>query len=1046
MAFKTSQRRVFFVAALCAGMALSFGLLAAVTYGAANDQTTPTLEQTVAEHLDGIESQSEQSNSDSDAQFLPSPAQPLPVVVDGITTEGVVPDLSLAGQAVVDNLEADPSLLTDPDDPWYIRESLLNSPQVRAITDRYEAPGMSSPPGWDPGEFATLRSRAGQRPFGDLGLPMTEREFIQTDPVADAVRRNDAGAPFFGTGPEADPGITVPLADDGLLLSSGDFLDYDQDRATVYGHGHMVARLGSIRFSADRMLYNTRQRRLEAYGNVRVEGPGQSLQAQSLVLDTETFEGVAFEARGQSEGIYFLANPWKQEGAEIRFLNRQESALKDAAFTTCDFPVPHWRLQAKEILIRPGDRLFARNAVLYVHEVPVLWLPFANQNLGRPFPWFLSVGRTGRSGYYVRTGYRYEYEVTAPDAEENSTKLTSFRTALMADYFEKRGLGYGTEGRYSFGSGEAQGRFFVYQLQDESDDRRRLGSDDRTALRWLHKARLTPHLRVLLNADWVSDPEVYFDVLDQLTDGDARRQRRFERTFMAAAEYAKQDLYAGIQVRLGDRISRNRFTNPSDPRDDDQEFDRRFNEERFYTMTAPGRGPDGVFRSQPGRYTDNRSIPRTLRPGLPGNRFRRITEKAPHISIATNRQQIPGWPLYLETKFDAFRALDAGFNAFDPDDNTMVQGFHFRQNLTHQLRLTDRTTWINRFGYGFGMAERQDDGIVDFDLPDSAFPFLLNGSPSRPFTLLDRNTFLVGTRKRSFSSVRPEFAHGDYESILTSRLTDALSAFVKLRMREVNQDSLGEFYRSIGDIRSQDAIYAFPTNDRFLEAGATYQVLSPRLTLNARMGQNLQEQSRMRPNEIGRYLNLNANWRDSSGVFSVTPGMNLQQRQFLDPSDPSSFTENSRTLFATASYNPIHQRRYASVSAFLIRNEESVGDARVRDRDPFNSKSNSVISARMGQKIGTKYLLEYEGLIRTETQTPSENIFRLSRDFHDLIASVAVGVKERELSRDQEGTRDGDEINIRFDVEFKPASQRGVRRVSRETNLFSSRQAAEASR
>jgi hypothetical protein len=309
---------------------------------------------------------------------------------------------------------------------------------------------------------------------------------------------------------------------------------------------------------------------------------------------------------------------------------------------------------------------------------------------------------------------------------------------------------------------------------------------------------------------------------------------------------------------------------------------------------------------------------------------------------------------------------------------------------------------------------------------------------------VDRNTFLIGNRKRSFDSVRSEFAHANYESTLNARVTDALSAYLKLRLEEVTQDSLGEFYRSIGDIRSRDAIYPFPISERLVEAGGVYSFLSPRLSLNAKVGQNLEQGNRLSPNEVARYLNLSGNWQDARGVWSVSPGINFQERQFLDPSDPGSFLENGRTLFATASYNPVHGRNYGSVSAYRVKNEAGTGDGQDDGIGLSRSSSTSVVSARLGQKIGTKYLIEYEGLVRSESDTPSENVFRLSRDFHDLIATVALGVREQELSSDSEGTEDSDNFNVRFDVEFKPAGARGVQRVSRETNLFSGRKAEEA--
>jgi len=57
------------------------------------------------------------------------------------------------------------------------------------------------------------------------------------------------------------------------------------------------------------------------------------------------------------------------------------SYAEDASITSCDLPVPHYHFQSSEVKIISKSLLVARPAVLYVADIPVLWLPFIFQDM-----------------------------------------------------------------------------------------------------------------------------------------------------------------------------------------------------------------------------------------------------------------------------------------------------------------------------------------------------------------------------------------------------------------------------------------------------------------------------------------------------------------------------------------------------------------------------------------------------------------------------------------------------------------------------------------
>lgn len=56
---------------------------------------------------------------------------------------------------------------------------------------------------------------------------------------------------------------------------------------------------------------------------------------------------------------------------------------RDGAITSCDETTPHYHFQSKEIKVVTGGILVARPAVLYIADIPVMWLPFIFQDLRR---------------------------------------------------------------------------------------------------------------------------------------------------------------------------------------------------------------------------------------------------------------------------------------------------------------------------------------------------------------------------------------------------------------------------------------------------------------------------------------------------------------------------------------------------------------------------------------------------------------------------------------------------------------------------------------
>lgn len=857
------------------------------------------------------------------------------------------------------------------------------------------------------------------------------------------------GQPFKMNTGDPSLGGWQPLPQEQIQIKSTDFLDYDEEHNMVYGHGRITVRYGQYKLSADRVMIDTRLREIQAYGNVILASPTQHIEAESMWFDAENYQGVAYEAQGHSGDFYILSkDPMCDHGTTIRQVSEQETVLKDSSFTTCDFPVPHYRFKAKEFTVMASDRLFARNVILYIRECPVLWLPYFTRALKDSNPWGFTAGSDGQLGAYFRLFYDIHHSCYTPsDVDDNiMVRSQDGHARLRLDYFSKRGLAEGLEYSYYFDYGKHFGNLFAYRLNDKNRNVDGDDSAERTYIDWYHRTRISEELDWMVNLDWASDPDLFYDTIDRVrTSSEWERGRMPERVAQTGFEWTTDDFFAGLQVEIKDRIGRDRVSNFAEFRDGDFDFDRGYNQEGTFTLNAPGIGPDGFNYPNAGRYLDPSTVDRSgIDEGIASSRYGRVSERLPQLTVSTNRMRLWTLPLWYHMDLNVFNNLDKGLNTVGTRDDSFVRGFDLYQSVSHLVKFCDRYTWLTKFGIGMGVAEREDDSF-NLDFPAGAtFPFVYDGQviDGHPLglTFVDKDTFLVGKRRVSLSQVEPAFVYGDIDSRFNARISECLNAFVRYRYREGTDNNLGTFYESIGARKAMDDLYAFRTPEHWLEGGLSYSLADPRFTANFNVGQNLQSESDITPGEMLNYANLGLGYANLRNTLLVNAGVGYQTRQLRDPSDPFEFQQKSLTYYVSSSYMPIHQRYWGRLSAYFIQNaEDDPLLASDDNRRNFDTRDEAIIDARVGKKIGTKYLVELRSRIRSRATDNQDTYVRIERDFHDLIAGISVGMrKEGGLSRDsEEGTRQ-DNLQIRFNVKFKPASQKGVVPVVKSTKLYDS--------
>lgn len=246
--------------------------------------------------------------------------------------------------------------------------------------------------------------------------------------------------------PALGPDDVEIMADEADIVHNGisDFL----------GNVTVSAREQAIR--ADRMRYYQQEERAEFIGNVH-------FWDDSLYLRGSRAEVELDEERGSFSDTDYMIPSNRGRGHADELYHELESLtrLTQVDYTTCSPEAEFWKVSASEITLNHESEWgSARNAVLRIRNIPVLYTPYATfpisneRKTGFLFP---SIGSSSRGGIETLTPF---YWNIAPNMDATITPR------VMA----KRGVMLMTEYRYLFESGEGQVDL-EYMPSDSKSDR-----------------------------------------------------------------------------------------------------------------------------------------------------------------------------------------------------------------------------------------------------------------------------------------------------------------------------------------------------------------------------------------------------------------------------------------------------------------------------------------------------------------------------------------------------------------------------------------------
>jgi lipopolysaccharide assembly outer membrane protein LptD (OstA) len=186
------------------------------------------------------------------------------------------------------------------------------------------------------------------------------------------------------TGPSRTFPPSDPVIDSLLKLKGYRVTQYVADTLIVEGdsaislRGEAFTDREGTKLEADSIRYRQASCRLDAAGDPRLFDQGTILVGEAMRYDTCLRRGTVHNALTdfqQGGATWYLRGDLAVDSGSTRVYGAH------AEITSDDHPVPDYHFATGEIKWLNKNVMVARPAVLYVHDVPIMWLPFIFQDI-----------------------------------------------------------------------------------------------------------------------------------------------------------------------------------------------------------------------------------------------------------------------------------------------------------------------------------------------------------------------------------------------------------------------------------------------------------------------------------------------------------------------------------------------------------------------------------------------------------------------------------------------------------------------------------------
>ena len=277
---------------------------------------------------------------------------------------------------------------------------------------------------------------------------------------------------------------------------------YRADSATLFAEERRFELRGAayteregMTLSAGRITFDEIKCELTASGKPTLVDQGRTLVGEAIRYDTCERQGLVRGGQTQFEEagtVWFLRGNVSQEASSTRVF------AGVSTITSCPLPVPHYRFAVGKVKWVSNSMIVARPVVLYIRDVPVLWLPFIFQDTRPGRRSGILVPKVGINDI-VRTSGSYNRQITNVGYYWAPSDFLDFTGRV--DWYSGRYVQFGVNTQYRFLDRFMDGSLGVNR-QYETGGARGFG------LRWTHRQNFNISTSLNLDVNYLTNSTI----------------------------------------------------------------------------------------------------------------------------------------------------------------------------------------------------------------------------------------------------------------------------------------------------------------------------------------------------------------------------------------------------------------------------------------------------------------------------------------------------------------------------------------------------------
>jgi sec-independent protein translocase protein TatC len=283
---------------------------------------------------------------------------------------------------------------------------------------------------------------------------------------------------------------------------------YAGDSITLFGEtqeivldGRSLVEREGATLEAENIRFRESECQMLAAGDPKLFDQGTVLVGVGMRYDTceriGTVQG-ALTRFNQSGVDWYLRGGLEIDSGSTRLYGASND------ITSCDVPAPHYHFAAGEVKWVSNTVMVARPAVLYVRDVPVLWLPFIFQDMRPGRRSGLLVPRFGLSDL-IRPSEGFQRNITNIGFYWAASDY--FDVQFSLDWFSGNYTGLNGQMRYRWLNRFMTGSLGVSRIWEEGVGDS-LPGDRSLRLQWTHNQNFNQRTRLTANVDFATKTDV----------------------------------------------------------------------------------------------------------------------------------------------------------------------------------------------------------------------------------------------------------------------------------------------------------------------------------------------------------------------------------------------------------------------------------------------------------------------------------------------------------------------------------------------------------